>query len=113
MERLSPGARIVQWRSRIKNTWLISVNGVEVSTVTDLQPVLADLVARGLKSCTLLFSHPEIRHGLTNKGIPQVNLDQVNPCCMFDGYNLPSDRVLGLQAEHLLDGGVFNLVTMR
>ena len=30
-------------------------------------------------SCQLTFSHPEVSHRITDAGIPQVNLDQLNP----------------------------------
>ena len=46
-----------------------------------------------------------------NKGIPQVNLDQINPQRMFDGFELLSESVLGPQVELLFEGGVMNLVT--
>ena len=39
--------------------------------------------------CFLTFSHPEVKHGLTNEGIPQVNLDQLNPRRMFPDFTIP------------------------
>ena len=32
----------------------------------------------------LMFSYPEVSHGLTYEGIPQVNLDMMNPHRMID-----------------------------
>lgn len=40
---------------------------------------LDTLNAGGMTHCTLVFSHPEMSWGLTDSGIPQVNLDQMNP----------------------------------
>ena len=111
MEKSSPGARIPRWRSRLKQAWLISINEIKVSTVEEVTRVLARLVADGHKFCTLLFAHPEVKHGLTNTGIPQVNLDQVNPRRMFGDFDLPGDSILGPQAEYRFEGGVVNLVT--
>ena len=40
------------------------------------------------------FLHPEVSHGLTCDGIPQVNLDQLNPHQMID----PSFCTLAMEA---------------
>ena len=58
----------------------------------------------------LLFSHPEVKHGLTYDGIPQVNLDQLNPRLMFDNPGLPPDPTAST-IRTVLDGGVSNYVT--
>ena len=55
--------------------------------------------------CILVFSHPDIAHGLTNDGIPQVNLDQLNPC-----LNFPSST-MSYQIKKVFDGNVYNYVT--
>ena len=73
-----PGAKIPRWRSRLKEAWLISINGTPVSTHAEARQVFAALASSRVTSCSLLFSHPEIKHGLTNDGIPQINLDQLN-----------------------------------
>ena len=38
----------------------------------------------------LLFSHPEVEHGITHDGIPQVNLNQLNPRHMMDDTYVPT-----------------------
>ena len=72
----TPCARIHNWRSRLRGAWLISVNGVTVDSARSVRTALADAPR---DDCRLLFAHSEIRHGLTNAGIPLVNLDQLNP----------------------------------
>ena len=59
-----------------------------------------------------MFSHPEVAHGLTNEGIPQVNLDQLNPRVMMEvdyvATPLPSHAGQILTVER---GGVLNWIT--
>ena len=45
---------------------------------------LKEIHQQGGDKCMLTFSHPEVAHGLTYKGIPQVNLDMMNPRRMMD-----------------------------
>ncbi len=78
ISRSTPAARIPRWRSRIKHAWLIKVNDTPVFSTADVTAAITALIHAKAKSCQLLFSHPEIKHGLTNDGIPQVNLDQLN-----------------------------------
>ena len=78
MVQSTPGAKIPRWRSRLQETWLIKIGDVEVNTLVDARHAFAALHANHAKECTLLFAHPEIKHGLTNDGIPQINMDQLN-----------------------------------
>ena len=78
----TPCARIPRWRSRLKRAWLVKVGPYEVNTLEEVQQTLLRYTtdpAEDIASRLLTFSHPEIKHGLTNEGIPQVNLDQLNP----------------------------------
>ena len=52
-------------------------------TVSEVDTALRAAYKKGAKHCLLVFSHPEVAHGLTYEGIPQVNLDQLNPKQMF------------------------------
>jgi hypothetical protein len=79
-----PCAKSKDWQSRLKGAWLIRVDGMDVNTVAEINEALNVCLASGSFTCTLLFSHPEVRHGLTNEGIPQVMLDQLNPQLLFD-----------------------------
>ena len=49
-----------------------------LTCIHDLKKVFLELDIDGATSCSLLFSHPTIKHGLTNDGIPQINMDQLN-----------------------------------
>jgi hypothetical protein len=73
----TPGARVPRWRTRIKGAWLISVDNTPVLSVTDVQDVFRRLYADGATSCTLLFSHPDISHGLSQQGVPLLRRDQL------------------------------------
>ena len=115
VEHISPGthgAKIPRWRSRIRGSWLRKVGDVEVSTIKDVQQAFENLSNNRSKNCWLTFSHPEIKHGLTNDGIPQVSIDQLNPRLMFDfdDVQLPSlPKTSRIRKE--FEGDVFNLVT--
>lgn len=79
IDKSTPCARIPRWRSRLKGAWLIKVGDVFIHSLADVHKAFEDLVVAKEESTTLLFSHPEIKHGLTNEGIPQVSIDQLNP----------------------------------
>jgi len=79
----SPAAKLPAWRSRLRGAWLVKVDGTPLSSPATLEATLRRLAASGKDSCQLLFAHPEVAQGLTNEGIPQVNLDQMNPRHMF------------------------------
>ena len=76
-------AKIPRWRSRLRGAWLREIGGSEVTTESDVRQTLATIRSDNRKSCWLTFSHPEIAHGLTNDGIPQINVDQLNPRHLF------------------------------
>jgi hypothetical protein len=86
MTQGSPCARLRDWCSGLKGAWLISVNEQAVLSVQDINKIINECLTSGSPQCTLLFSHPDIRHDLTNKGIPQISLDQLNPRMMFHGF---------------------------
>ena len=78
----TPCARIRRWRSRLKRAWLVKIGSYEVNTVEEVRQSLLRCTtdpAENIADCLLTFSYPEIKHGLTNEGIPQGNLDQLNP----------------------------------
>ena len=62
----------------MKHAWLIKVNDIEVNTIEQVLDIFKSLAATEQQDCKLLFSYPEIKHGLTSSGIPQINLDQLN-----------------------------------
>jgi hypothetical protein len=75
----SPFAMVPQWRSRLRGAWLINVDGQVVTCLKDVENALLESLKRDGSVCLLLFSHPEIKHGLTSDGIPQISLDMINP----------------------------------
>ena len=74
----TPAAKIPRWRSQIRNAWLIKVFGQAVLTENDVTTALELFLKSNQQNCNLLFAHPEIRHGLTNDGLPQIAFDQLN-----------------------------------
>jgi hypothetical protein len=82
----TPGARVPRWRTRIRGAWLMNIDGIPVSSISDAQAVFQDLSATRLPTCTLLFSHPELTPVISNKGLPilstsdfsQYTHDQLN-----------------------------------
>ena len=75
----SPAAKIPAWRTRIRGAWLRKIGDVKVTSEMDVIRALKGCSATDADNCQLTFSHPEVSHGLTDAGIPQVNLDQLNP----------------------------------
>ena len=74
----SPAAKLPRWRSRLKHAWLIRVNDQDVHTPDDVSQALLIAQTKGIQTTSLLFAHSEIKHGLTNDGLPQCNVDQLN-----------------------------------
>jgi hypothetical protein len=108
----TPCTKIRNWRSRLKHAWLISIDGTPVDTVEDVNSALHSAFVAGRPTCVLLFSHPEIRHGLTNEGIPQVLLDQLNPRLLFDSFFLPQPPLCKRnRIRQSWDGEVLQYVT--
>jgi hypothetical protein len=114
----TPGARVPRWRTQIWGTWLLSVNGHPVQTLTDIHKAFDDLSLSPHPSCTLLFAHPEIPHGISNKGLPilhrdlisQLNIDQLSDCWTPQSQKppiLPKNPTWDI----VLDGDVRNVVT--
>ena len=70
-------------------------------------------------NATLVFSHPEVEHGITNEGIPQVNLDQLNPRQMMDPTYVPtplpshSGQIGTVRSGHVLNYVSFGMKLTR
>ena len=84
-----PAAKIPRWRSRIRHAWLRKIGDIPVSTVADVKRALLTLSEKPRPTCMLIFSHPEIKHGLSNDGIPQLNVDQLNSRNKFHDFCMP------------------------
>jgi hypothetical protein len=113
IEKSTLASKILRWRSTLPGAWLRKVGDVTIWSLQDVQQSLAAHIASGTPFCTLIFSHcPEIRHGLTNDGIPQVNIDQLNPKTLFSGFSLPNFLVARQCNYVAYDGDVYNFTSL-
>jgi hypothetical protein len=112
IEKSTLASKIPRWRSTLRGAWLWQVGDVTIPSLQDVQQSLAALNVSGAPFWTVIFSHPEIRHGLTNDGIPQVNIDQLHPKILFSGFSL-LDVSLACQHGHVAyDGDVYNFTSL-
>jgi hypothetical protein len=100
--RSTPAARIDKWRSRCRGAWIMEVNGIPVHEIDDVADILYKCKSSGYKSVSILMSHPEIKSGLTSKGIPQIHIDQLNP-----KFILNLDHIAKQRAPVVESAGVF------
>jgi hypothetical protein len=69
----TPAAKIPCWQSHIIGAWLIKIGKTKVSNIKEAQHAFQHLVLAGMSSIPLLFSHPEIRQGVSQNGLPIVS----------------------------------------
>jgi hypothetical protein len=100
--RSTPAARIDKWRTRCRGAWIIEVNGIPVNEIEDVARVLQQCKEKGYNSVKILMAHPEIKTGLTSKGIPQIHIDQLNP-----KFILNLDHIAKQHAPVIESAGVF------
>jgi hypothetical protein len=112
IEKSMLASRIPRWRSTLRGAWLQQVGDVTIRSLQDVQQSLATLIASSALCCTLIFSHPEIRHGLTKVVTPQVNIDQLNPKTFFSGFSLPDVPVAQQCGNVTYDGEVYNFTSL-
>ena len=89
MEKSMPAAKIPWWGTQLCGTWLRGIDGHTVSTIFAVEVCMREAHHSGREKCTLVFSHPDVSHGLTNDGILQVNIDQMNPRQLFQKSTPP------------------------
>ena len=82
----------------MRNAWLRKIDDIRVSLVADMKAALLTLSKEPRPRCLLTFSHPEIKHGLANDGIPQLNVDQLNSRNMFHDFFMPEGALEKLPA---------------
>ena len=70
----TPGAKVDCWRINLQGAWLVKVGSCLISTISDAQKAFKDLYESDALSVTLLFSHPELRRDISNKGLPIISL---------------------------------------
>ena len=94
----------------MRNIWLRKVGDIEVSTVAEVKAVILTLSQQPRPTCLLTFSHPKIKYGIANDGIPQLNVDQLNSRNMFHGFFMPKDALAQPTATIRRDGDIYNFV---
>ena len=73
MKPSTPGAKVDCWRINLRGAWLIKVGSAVVSTISDVHEAFKVLYESDAPSVTLLFSHPELRRDISNKGLPIIS----------------------------------------
>jgi hypothetical protein len=66
-------AKVDWWRVNLRGAWLIKVGSTQISTISNAQSAFWSLYETGAPSVMLLFSHPELRRDISNKGLPIVS----------------------------------------
>jgi hypothetical protein len=105
IDKSTPAARIPRWRTRLKGAWLMQVGGIPVHSIRDVQQALQRVKSEGRISCELLLAHAELRNSLSHDGVPQVNIDQLNP-----RYFVNKEFIDTQQVPIIASGGVYNYV---
>lgn len=108
MELGSPGARMPRWRTCLRGAWLRKVGSVEVNSVSDVVNAFANITSPKIR---LTFSHTEVKHGLSSDGIPQCNIDQLNPRHLFENFDIPPSHNK-TNLNKIFDGDVWNFQTL-
>jgi hypothetical protein len=70
----TPCAKVDRWRVNLRGAWLIKVGSTQIFTISDAQSAFWSLYETSAPSVMLLFSHPELRRDISNKGLPIVSL---------------------------------------
>lgn len=105
MDPSTPAARIPRWRSRIKGAWLMQVRNSPIQTISDVRDALQRTHTRGNQFCELLLAHAELKDGLTQDGIQQINIDQLHT-----RFFLNENFLTKQQVPMVASGGVYNYV---
>ncbi len=113
-----PGARVPRCRTRLHSAWLLSINGTPVYTLAEVHQVFHNLSLSRPALCILLFAHPEISNGLSNKGlpllrcnqIPQLSIDQLSNH-WTSTLHPPPDLPKAPSWDIVINGNVWNVVT--
>jgi hypothetical protein len=88
--------------------------------VEDLKNVFTQLAKDKTPMCTLLMAHSDVKDGLVESGIPQINSDQLNHRYSFNDIDVLSQeefdswfaRLPRCLYDLVEDGGVTNMVTV-
>jgi hypothetical protein len=97
---------------------LLSINGTHVHTIAEAHWVFHDLYLNNATLYNILFAHPKISHGLSNKGLPLLHCDQI-PQINIDQLSnrwapqSETPTILPKTPTHdvVIDGDVWNITT--
>jgi hypothetical protein len=70
MDPGTPSARIDKWRTNLHGAWLILIDDIKVTTITDAQAAFAHISSTNRPNCMLVLSHPNISPNISNCGLP-------------------------------------------
>jgi hypothetical protein len=103
IQKSTPAAKIDKWRSRCRGAWLSEINGIPVNTIEEATNIFKKAKLYNKDKCTITLAHPEIKSGLTSKGIPQLHIDQLNPKFILNLEHLVKQPVPKMES-----GGVWH-----
>ena len=110
----TPCAKIPRWKTRLRHTCLVAINDMPITSMAEVASLISHLPKTPRGTCRLLVTASELRDGLTNEGIPQITLDQLNPRHFFripshTGHH--SNSTIANMIRHSWDGGVLQYLT--
>ena len=74
----TPAAKMTQWRSRIKHSYILQIDNTPVNTIEDVKRLISDARKMNKLNITLTLTHDELRNAMSSEGIPQLYFDQLN-----------------------------------
>jgi hypothetical protein len=86
----------------------MQVGTMSVHTIKDVRDALQGASTQGRQFCELLLAHPESHGGLTQDGIPQVNIDQLNT-----RFFINEQCIAMQQVPIVVSGGVYNYAFLK
>ncbi len=109
-------AKIPEWKTHIRGTWLIKIGDLVTSTVVETAHALKSLMDSS-GSTILLFAYPEIHPNLSDNGLPIMSSapfsqhahDQLNKRCKFNMVAVYLQSTTPWY-QWVASGGMFNMV---
>jgi hypothetical protein len=103
----TPGAKIPQWRTRLRGAWLIKIDDKMVMRIDDVWKVFETLSDNGATSAHLLFAHPEVRPDVSRRGLPIISSE---PFSLLTHAQLNDRWEFSTVASHLSKKPTYELV---
>ena len=99
----TPAARISRWRSRLRFAYILSVNAIQILTLTDFEQTIATLRSTKSTTCDVCLTFDEIRNNLSASGLPQLYFDQLRDIRHInDSLRHPSQSNTVIPSAHRL-----------